>query len=251
MNFAVLFGDRRFRLLAAELQRRGHTVVDFAEGSEDRLQCAVLSDIDVCLLPIPVTRQDDRITGSRYPVADVPARFSERVWFFGGNPPPIFPKSRSFNYLTNEKFTLRNAALTAEGCLRLLLENTEKSLSETSVQIWGYGRIGRYLVSLLLPICRSVTVVARRKEARVEARKEGAVAVPFQASLPFADVCLNTVPPPFRPTVITAPLFLDLAGVITADLPESTRVIPAPGLPGRFFPFSAANILCDTILETL
>ncbi len=250
MTFFILYGDKRQLYLAEMLRREGHSVTHIT-GDGDGAREAPGRLCDAVILPIPASRDGLHITGSELLLSEVCARLSPTCLLLGGRLPKAC-HSLVGDYLSDESFTLGNADLTAEGTLRLLYENTEKALSETAVTILGYGRIAKLLLLRLRVLTRRVTVVARRPEARTEAALLGADALPFGSFLPRADVVINTVPPPFSVPPVGDALLIDLAGLPADSFPAAgERLLPAPALPGRFFPVSAARILYDTTLRFL
>ncbi len=239
MHVLIFFGDRRQELLCDFFRRDGHRVSYYR--SKEELLCG-LPAADAAILPIPVSRDGMHVTGSDCTLSELVSYLPPDIPILGGRLPPALCKGRHHDLLLDESFTLRNASLTAEGVLRLFYEHMQTALAEADVLIYGYGRIAEALTLRLKNLCRSVTVLARREESRTRAMLHGARALPFASFLPPHTVAVNTVPPPFAPPESECMLAVDLAGTPK----EGSRFLAAPGLPGRFFPISAARILYET-----
>ena len=165
--------------------------------------------------------------------------------FFGG---------RIIDYSQNEEFLDKNAYITAEAAISLIMNKLKKTLSVCSIGIIGYGRIGKYLCRLLKALGASVTVFARREASRIEAIDKGYTAYPISSiTKRYYDVIFNTAPSPIiskaesnkisRQTIV-----IDLAslpgGFEDADFPER-----ALGLPGKMKPESAGKAIFDFVYE--
>ena len=269
MNFALLGGDERSLRLNALLQADGHCVKAFAleQALPHCTDCAeaALAAADCVILPLPCEKDG---------VLNAP--FSARQHTFRDllqAAPPGLPicagkagealrsvcrrqKLALNDYFLREDFVLKNAELTAEGVLPLLLEG-ENALRGSRVLIVGFGRIGRRLASKLSGLGVHVIVAARKSEDRGLAELMGCEALPLSAAaMCRPDFVVNTVP---------AQLFHreELAGFGDAGLIElasppygfdfsaaeamGKRVVLASGLPGKTAPNGAAAAVRDAV----
>ena len=90
-----------------------------------------------------------------------------------------------------------NAFITAEGTVAEMLLNGCKSICGQHVLVTGYGCCGEKIAKLLSKMGAKVTVVARRKEVRVMARKDGFTAISFEEMpdvMSEISTVVNTVP---------------------------------------------------------
>ena len=67
------------------------------------------------------------------------------------------------NYLSDESFSIKNAKLTAEGVLALILTYTEKSITELKVLFLGGGRITKASAILLQKLGTFVAIASYNK----------------------------------------------------------------------------------------
>ena len=112
------------------------------------------------------------------------------------------------DYLRREELCLANAVPTAEGAIRIAMEETARTLHGASALVVGYGRIGMALAPRLRALGMQTEICARRCETRALAQMQGFSAVPVSAlaqRAAAADVIFNTVP------VLLETLVIDLA----------------------------------------
>lgn len=292
LKFAVIGGDRRAVHLAELLQREGRRVSAFALeraalpeeiARAEHLQAA-LYGADAVVLPLPAEKGG--LLNAPYARLPCEVReLTETVWpgqiVFGG----LFTEDwrlwalksgvQLVDWMRCPSFVTGNAALTAEGAVGLLLQESERSLAGSRVLLGGYGRIGRVLAQRLRGMGASVTVAARREESRAEAAALGFAADDFSCA-PGAngssaadglcaagayDFVVNTVPARvFGEELLCClpetALLLELAsppGGFDRNLAENLglRVMAAPGLPGRSAPRTAAELMLREIERTM
>lgn len=164
------------------------------------------------------------------------------------------------DYFLREDLAVRNAALTAEGAVDLMLRQCASALAGSRVLICGFGRIGRLLALKLRALGAEVTVAARSAADRAWAQVLGCRTAALGESAGALNFVVNTIP---------CPLFgekelenfgdahlLELASPPYGfDLDAATalgrKIILAPGLPGALSPQSAAEVIRDTIYRIL
>lgn len=264
-NFSILGGDRRQFYLAQQLMRAGFSVAchqvpgldDTHAGLHDALQQA-----EAVILPMPALLDGGHIRSAQpLPVEAVRQSLPRGTRVFGGLlPEGLFPEHIQYDYAHDGSLAVQNAALTAEGALALALTELPCALSGNSVLVIGFGRIGTFLAEKLQRLGASVTTACRKQADLGRASACGYASVRtgrYERGLSQYDCIFNTVPAPvFTPAQLEqlcCPVF-DLAsapGGLPEDTPAPEFWHPAPGLPGRFAPESAARILKETILRTL
>ena len=269
MVFALIGGDERFARLAGRLRARGHDVRPFAL-EQALADCvpdpeAAIAAADVLVLPVPCEKNgvlNAPLSAGRY-APEALLRFARRgALVCAGSPGAALREAcrrlglELADYAEREDYALRNADLTAEGALALLLEGP-RALRGSSVLIAGYGRIGQSLAEKLIPLGANVTVAARSAAARTRALLRGCAAVPVErCAAPGYDAVVNTIPrtlfgkaelPRFAPArlieLASPPYGFDFA----AAEAMGTKVILASGLPGKTAPATAAEAVEKTI----
>lgn len=274
MIFAVLGGDDRAVRLCRLLRSDGHTVRPFAleKALPESLPCAAAAaeGADCVLLPLPCERDgalNAPLSGVKSALPPLLRAAAPGTPVFAGRPPePLRAECRRrglplTDYLRREDFALRNAFLTAEGTLALLLEG-DNALRDSRVLIGGFGRIGRALAGMLVPLGVGVTAAARDPAERALAELMGCRALRFSelaAAGPW-DAVVSTVPAPvFGHGEIAAfgqARLIELASPPYGFDPAAAealgrRVEYHGGLPGKCAPEAAAKALRDTIYSVL
>lgn len=271
MVFAVVGGDERMVRLARILREDGNLVLPFA--MEKALECVPLDELgraDCAVLPLPCVREG-RIfapfSEEKYAPGQVLSRLREDAPVLAGQAGPLgYVCSelglRLRDYFTREELAVKNAALTAEGALGVMLAASPCALLGTRVLICGFGRIGRLLAQRLRALGAEVTAAARSATDRAWAESMGCRAVLLTDSAPLGgfDFVVNTVP-----ATILGEEFMKNAGraalIELASPPYGfdcgaaealgKNVVLASGLPGKTAPEAAARVIRDTIYNIL
>lgn len=204
---------------------------------------------DILILPIKSTLCDEefsRIFQGLKSSAFVFCGDSDRVRkLFNG---------RIIDYSQDESFLDKNAYITAECAISIVLSRLGKVLSETSTAIIGYGRIGKHLCKLLKALGASVTVFARREESRIEAIEKGYRAYPISSlTKNYYDVVFNTAPSPIISRVESDKISRESIVLDLASLPggfeDSTFPERALALPGKMKPVSAGRAIFEFVYD--
>ena len=255
--------------LAELLRGEGHAACVFAleKALPDCCETAeeALIGADCVLLPLPCERGgalNAPVSDGPYAPAELLRRAAPGTLVCAGMPGAATRDACRthgldlVDYAAREDFALRNAELTAEGALPLLLDGP-KALRDMNVLIAGFGRIGKRLAAKLVPLGANVTAAARSAAARAEAEIAGCRAVPLAAApAPGYDAVLCTVPRTvFGPDALRAfggaklvelaspPYGFDFAAAETLG----KEILLASGLPGKTAPESAAAAIQKTI----
>ena len=277
MRYAIVGGDRRSALLAAQLLQRGHRVHSYAlEKAELPARIPKDSSLQACaygadcvVLPTPAEKGGVLFAplGLRCPPMDgvISALWPGGV-VVGGRlgeqtaEAALRAGLRLADLMCRPDFVTGNAALTAEGAVGLLLQESERCLLGSRCLVLGWGRIGKLLALRLSALGAAVTVAARKEADRAEAEALGLAALDYGALEGVAgeqDFVVNTVPARVLSDAVLCclpgeALLLELAsppGGFDALLAKNIglRVLTAPGLPGRSAPASAAALLRRSI----
>lgn len=156
-----------------------------------------------------------------------------------------------------DEVAILNSIPTAEGAVALAIENTPFTIHCSHVLVLGFGRCAISLVNLLLGLKANVTVVARRPSDFARASEMGAHSLSFkefeQADLKKYRLIFNTVPYfVLKETIINGlsqgSVIIDIASGeggtdFEACSKRQIKAVHAKGIPGKYSPESAANIL--------
>ena len=281
MRFAVIGGDKRTEHLAALLLRDGHRLRSFAleraalppEISRESCLQSCVYGADCVLLPLPAERGGRLHAPLSAEELGMPALI-EALWpgqlLIGGAlqeetvTAALRGGLRVADLLRQPALAVGNAALTAEGAIGCMIEQSERALWGGRVLVLGWGRIGRILALRLSALGAQVTVAARSARDRAMAEALGCAAADYaglDAVLGDFDFIVNTVPARvltegmlclIRPDA----LLLELAsppGGFDRTLAQNIglHALAAPGLPGETAPEAAALLLQKAVYAAI
>ncbi len=271
MRGLIIGGDARFPELIRLLAKDGHEFFPMAiekvlpvEGPPDYLRA------DTVILPLPAEREgwlNTPLSAGKYKFAELLAPLRPGTVVFAGMAGEglqQFCRERGLmlkDYFLSEELQVKNALLTAEGAVGLMLGLDGESLRGRRVLISGFGRIARLLTPRLMALGMAVTVAARSSAQRAWAEVMGCEAVkPGNCLCKEWDFVVNTVPAPiFGEEELTAFGGAELIELASAPYgfdrsaaeKLGKRINMAPGLPSIWAPRSAAEAIRDAIYSIL
>ena len=261
-TIAVLGGDARQRYLAELLTASGFAVHAYAvPGLPDSDACvedAILQSDAVCL-PTPAVASGAISGLAKLTPAHLLSCMPEHAVLFGGGLGTfrsLLQKTNTpyYDVLRNSALAAANASVTAEGAILLALQAMPITLRGACLLVTGFGRIGKSLSMKLRALGAQVTLTSRRQEQFPAIRQLACTPDEtglYREDLSQYDAVFNTVPAPIFSDAQLAALnpdcfFFELAsspGGIAPDAPKPQHYIPAPGLPGKTAPKTAARLI--------
>lgn len=161
------------------------------------------------------------------------------------------------NLLKDEIFTVKNANLTCEGVLALILNSSNKSIYDNNILILGGGRIAKGLTSLFTKLGATFSLVSFNKIKFPEYyiySKNCYFGYSFLKDISTFDIIVNTIPATIiDDTVITkiAPntIFIEVASVncLNKAKVKNFTYLEAPGLPQKYSAYTAGKLMYETI----
>ncbi len=266
MRVLIMGGDARFLRLGELLERDGHRVFHIA--MEKALPVQGPPDYEgseAVILPLPAEKAgllNSPLSEGRHNVKTLlaPLRPGTKV-FAGmvGEELGEYCRERGLvlhDYFKREDFQVKNALLTAEGALGLLLGLDGRGLMGRRALIVGFGRIGRLLAPRLQALGLAVSVMARSASQRAWAEAMGCTPMKIGEKAAGFDFVLNTVPAALfgekELGEMGGAALIELAsapGGFDEEAAEklAKNIVKAPGLPSGWAEISAAEALRDTI----
>lgn len=268
----IVGGDRRQTELCNMLKRKGHTVG--LQGFEKLgLKDEDIKEPDYIFLPVPCLLPDGYLKApyAKQPIElkNIVAKYPDCKYVLGGCDDTVKEafcgRIKYLDLLEDEAFLVRNALLTAQAAVCAYLKQSFSALCDKQCLVIGFGRIGRLLCRLLNAHGAKVTATARKDGDLEFIRAEGynALHTRYAADmLKSADVVWNTVPAHVFDAGAFAFLKNGAQYIELASPPYGTDIEAAKktgacvyleqGLPGRYFPVSAAlAMLCVFEREVL
>ena len=280
-SFYIAGGDLRSVYLAKALIKEGYDVSVFALGEANLPKEAKqienpneFEKAENIILPLPCSDGEGFLktafSKQKIKLSEIVEHLPKNSVLMGGLLPEEVVSAAEekgisvFDYYYREEFAVRNAALTAEAAAATLMEMLTESISTVPVLILGHGRIGKLLSAILKALDAKVTVAARRYSELAWIRSEGMTPIEFRlidAEIGKYKVVFNTVP---APVLTKERLVLMDKNAIIIDLASEPcgtdfkaaeelgiTAKKALGLPGKFAPKTAGEILKETVLNIL
>lgn len=260
----LLISDMRQVYLAEILTKKGHNVrcLDIRNSETALEQLGKLKNFlveaDVLILPIPVSKVPEQKS-----LNDILNKnLVKNTLVMGG----CFYKEqkellegrdiRYLDFMEDTVVTEENAVATAEGSIAILVNKSPYNIDEAKIIVTGYGCCGKAIATRLKALGARVTVLARRKEVRKQAKQDGFYAVDFAfgpEEAMGAAMVVNTVPAAVVTRSIIRELprdayILDIASGVGGTDFECAReygiaVDHVLGIPGKYAPKESAYIL--------
>ncbi|MCI8336002.1 MAG: dipicolinate synthase subunit DpsA [Peptococcaceae bacterium] len=163
-----------------------------------------------------------------------------------------------------DEIAIPNAIPTAEGAIKIAVEETPFTIDGAEVIILGYGRVGEALAKKIRGLNGHVTVLNRGKK-RLEAAKEDGFQVgmwrDFAEITAQGDIVYNTIPSLVLTGKVIAKMkkstcIIDLAAKpggtdFAAAKEQGVAAMLAPGLPGKVAPQTAGELLAKIYPEII
>ena len=159
--------------------------------------------------------------------------------------------------MNDEIFTTKNANITAEGLLALILEHSPKSIFENNVLIIGAGRIAKAMAIILGRLGVNYAVVRFNKDKFPECfsfSKTCYFGEQFLSHLHEYDVIINTIPKMIFDEqnfgkIARDTIYIETASTNSIDPALATHFefVPAPALPQKYAKVTAAKYMLESI----
>lgn len=265
-SILICGGDKRQKCMCRQMLADGLNIKTFALGDEYSVNTDSIGSFDVIILPVPVSVDGINLNAPLvdYSISldDILPYLSKTQTVLGGMCDKI--NFDMTDYYKSEKLQTQNAIPTAEGAMRIAMENCDFTLYGSRCLVTGYGRIGKILSKRLLDMGARVTVCARKEKDLALAETMGCKTLPIEYisdGIGNTDIIFNTIPK----VIITGDIvgkikkstpYIELAskpyGIdMTTAKALGRKVIIASGLPGKFTPESSGKILKEVIMEIL
>lgn len=165
---------------------------------------------------------------------------------------------KHFNMLEDENFQRKNARLTAEGVLEIILSHSTKSLYDSDFLVIGFGRCGSAITKLLKDVgAKKVTVASTSSKRQASGIADEVIPAENFDFKPY-DVVVNTIPMNIVSDKETLTfkeyaVYIDVASKPALSICFAKYLgIDAdvyPALPAKCAPKSAAIAMLDYVLE--
>lgn len=166
--------------------------------------------------------------------------------------------------LKREELAVLNAVSTAEGTIKIAIEETPKNLHGSNILVMGFGRVGKILSNMLKGLGAKVSCEARKNSDLAWIKAYGYEPIPLpdlKENLERFDVIINTIPyivldKDNLENVREDALVIDLAsnpGGVDRDAIKEKQIkfIWALSLPGKVAPITSAEFIKTTLYNVI
>ncbi len=258
-NFLIAGNDRKMTECKNRLNQKGF-ISNCSHGNDF---ISLLPMYKYIILPLP-TVANGFVSGTSRTVKELNEVLSDDQIVFFGNLPLYSFGEKGHSYYNDEAFLIENSRLTAQGVLKIILENIQIDLKTLNVAVLGFGRCGKAVCSLLKNCGFCVTSFSRRRYPKTLAENDGykvADIGDIDACISCFDIIVNTIPN----NIISEKgleklneknLYIEIASkpygfdISNTDV-YNFKYVLGESLPGKFTPVSAGMNIADTVLEIL
>lgn len=276
-SFLIIGGDSRQIYIAESLEKKGKRVAVYGLPEITRncvadVKSAIKSS-DATVLPLPFTKDNKNIFSVvpfKETLDDILNAVPDGQFVFAGmltkGAESKIKKNGAipFDYFKREDVTLMNTVPTAQGILKVIIDNVDYTISSSNCAVFGYGRVAKVAADVLSAIGANVTVCARKNSditlAKINSHN-GCIMSEFPKIAKDFDIIINTVPSKVidrnvLENVKQTCLIIDVASApfgtdFACAFEFGIKAIQCPSLPGKVAPKTAGKIIADGILNIL
>lgn len=275
-NMVIIGGDKRQKYLKEYLCDKGYCVTSYGlfdwDDDSDKLK-SLIDENTIVILPLPATKNEKTIlmpfSKHEISIDRLVSLLGKNNLVFGGIIKGELETQLSLNEIPfvdyyDSNLIEENAVLTAFGALKIILEHIDFALPQGKYAITGYGRVAKETACVLNSLYCDVTVFARNELQRESAVRNGCSAESL-TKLPCLidkfDFVINTVPSEIIDEKTLKIIRKDSKIMELASAPYGVdfnlarkcgvEVVKAFGLPGKYTPKSAGELIGKKIEETL
>ncbi len=271
-NFSVIGGDKRNVYASNYLKSLGHNVKNYGFDKCDIPNDTTLQDTiktsDFIICPIPFSRDNiflnTPLSSKKILINDLLSLSNNTIPIFTGALNSFFDNKNLIDIYKTKNVTKSSTIATAEGAIKIAIENTDFSLFNSNILIIGYGNIGSHLAKLLKTFGANVSIATRSDDSIKKAMNNGFETfktTELKNTLSNKNIIFNTAPfiqitKDNMSEINKDCLYIELASSpFGIDYEESKnqniKVIYGMSLPGLISPKTVATTLVDEILENI
>lgn len=269
-TITFLGGDKRNCILSNMLESE-YQILRYGTGMEkevDYNEC--IRRAKYIVLPIPISTDGENLfmpfDNTKIKLNDLYNSVHGKILICGAlknNIKENFEKdNKVIDVMMNEELTLKNTIPTAEGVIKIIIENTETTIDNSNIAIIGFGRVGKKIAELLNSLNSNVFCTDIKKEEVANIERCGYNVLNSDCrSLSKFDVIINTVPKIIidkkeLELIDKKTLIVDVAsnpGGINYEYAKANgyNCIHALGLPGKIAPETSAKYIKEVLINLL
>lgn len=276
MRVLFLGGDLRQKYACEFLCQNDIEAEFYSEFILDESINKKIKNSDVLVLPMPISKDGTNLNFTEIKLVDIISLLNKESIVFGGGFPLlikdflILRSLQYIDYMDIESFQIQNSLLSAEGAIYYAKEKFDRCIYGSDIAILGFGRIGKILAYLLHSQGAKITVCARKETDFVWSKLIGFDGFKMKISGDISnlnlinnkyDIIFNTIPywimdDSFAKSINRDTLIIDIASKpfgIDESLVKKYNLnyYREAGIPGRYAPKSAGEIIGKTIIDNM
>ena len=279
-KISIIGGDLRLVKLSEMLVNEGAEVFTYGLEQADNVETQKCKSVkeaieksNIIIGPIPFSSNGETIntpfSKEKISVEDLIKSLKGKILIAGSIKPEVYNLASENNVkvidiLKREELSVLNAVSTAEGAIKIAIEETPKNLHGSNILVLGFGRIGKVLSHMLDGLGAKVSCEARKHSDLAWIKAYGYEPIPLPElteNLEKFDIIINTIPymvldSDALDNVRKDALVIDLAsnpgGVDKVAIKEKQiKFVWALSLPGKVAPVTSAEFIKETLYNVV
>ena len=283
-NIAIIGGDLRIIKLAQMLSNDDFNVrmygfenIEELNNYSDIKKCdsieQTVSICDIVIGPIPFSKDDTTLntpySKDTIDIEELIIKIQNKKLVAGSIKSHIFECIKNNNIeaidlMNIEELTILNTIATAEGCLQIAMEETEKTIYNSNVLVLGFGRVGKTVADRFKKVGANVYCEARKKEDLAWIRIFGYNSIHLDnldGYLNRFDIIINTIPAVILDEnrlkkIKKECIIIDLTSIPGGiDFKKAReykiKTIHALALPGKVAPITSAEYIKEILYDIM
>lgn len=275
-KITIIGGDLRLVKLSEMLINEGAQVFTYGLEEADKIEtkkCETLEEAinnsEIVIGPIPFSSNGETINApfskEKIQVEEIMELLKGKILVAGSIKSYLYELAskndvKIIDILKREELSVLNAISTAEGAIKIAIEETPKNLHGSNILVLGFGRIGKVLSHMLNGLGAKVACEARKNSDLAWIKAYGYEQIPLpelKENLEKFDIIINTIPymvldsdalEKVRDDALVIDLASNPGGVDKAAIKErKIKFVWALSLPGKVAPVTSAEFIKETL----
>lgn len=270
-NISMIGGDNRNLILSNLLEKEGYNIFRYGLDMQNKYnleECINKSNIIITAIPFSTDFENiyNPLYNGKININDF-INISKHKKIVGGNISKLYTEELEKNnnivvdFMKQEQFVIMNTIPTAEGIVKIIIENTDITVHNSKIAILGFGRVGKSISKLLYGMGANVYCIDTKKDELANISWYGYNTIKnIYTDLADADIIINTIPSKIITEEVLncinkKALIVDISskpGGVDFEYANKNgyNVIHALGLPGKVAPVTSAKYMKE-IVENL
>ena len=269
-NISFIGGDNRNLILSNLFESENNNIFRCGLQEKEETLEKCIESADIIITAIPFSNDAENIyapiCNKKIKIQDFICRAENKTIIGGKISCKLISQMESKNnkvidIMKNEDLAIKNTIPTAEGIIKILIENTDITINNSNIAILGFGKVGKQTCKVLHSLGANIFCYDIKKEEVANINLCGYnVLQDICKSLGDMDIIINTIPQlilkqQILETINKRTLIVDVSskpGGVDFDYAakKGFKVIHELGIPGKIAPITSAKYIKE-IIENL